>query len=54
MNTASPYARIARTALRKRGLSDVETRIVDPWGDTPELLDANTAGRVPVLGTDDR
>jgi glutathione S-transferase len=53
MNTTSPYARIARIALWEKGLSDIETRIVDPWGDTPELLDANTAGRVPALVTDD-
>jgi glutathione S-transferase len=53
MNTTSPYARIARIALWEKGLSDAETGIVDPWGDTPELLDANTAARVPVLVTDD-
>ena len=53
MNTTSPYARIARIALWEKGLSDIETRIVDPWGDTPELLDANTAARVPALVTDD-
>jgi glutathione S-transferase len=53
MNTTSPYARIARIALWEKGLSEVETRIVDPWGDTPELLDANTAARVPTLVLDD-
>lgn len=53
MNTTSPYARIARIALWEKGLSEIETRIVDPWGDAPELLDANTAARVPALVTDD-
>jgi glutathione S-transferase len=53
MNTTSPYARIARVALWEKGLSDIETRIVDPWGDTPELLAANPAARVPALVTDD-
>ena len=53
MNTTSPYARVARIALWEKGFSEIETRIVDPWGDTPELLDASTAARVPVLVTDD-
>ena len=53
MNTTSPYARIARVALWEKGFSDIETRIVDPWGDTPELLAANPAARVPTLVTDD-
>lgn len=53
MNTTSPYARIARIALWEKGLRDVETRIVDPWGDTPELVAANSAARVPTLITDD-
>ena len=53
INTTSPYARIARIALWEKGLGEVPTRIVDPWGDTPELLAANTAGRVPTLVLDD-
>jgi glutathione S-transferase len=53
MNTTSPYARIARVALWEKGFSDIETRIVDPWGDTPELLAANPAARVPTLVTND-
>jgi len=53
MNTTSPYARIARVALWEKGLADIETRIVDPWGDTPELVAANPAARVPTLVTDD-
>lgn len=53
MNTTSPYARIARIALWEKGLREVETRIVDPWGDDPALLAANPAARVPTLVTDD-
>lgn len=53
MNTTSPYARIARVALWEKGLREVETRIVDPWGDDPELLAVNPAVRVPTLVTDD-
>ena len=53
MNTTSPYARLARIALREQGFGDIETRIVDPWGDTPELVAANTAARVPTLVLDD-
>jgi glutathione S-transferase len=53
INTTSPYTRIARIALWEKGFREVETQIVDPWGDTPELLAANTAGRVPTLITDD-
>jgi glutathione S-transferase len=53
MNTTSPYARIARIALWEKGLREIETRLVDPWGDTPELVAANPAARVPTLLTDD-
>jgi glutathione S-transferase len=53
MNTTSPYARVARIALWEKGYSDIETCIVDPWGDTPELVAANTAARVPTLVLDD-
>jgi glutathione S-transferase len=53
MNTTSPYARIARIALWEKGLSEIETRIVDPWGDTPELVEVNSAARVPTLVLDD-
>ena len=53
INTTSPYARIARIALWEKGFRDVETRIVDPWGDDPDLLAANPAARVPTLVTDD-
>lgn len=53
INTTSPYTRIARIALAEKGLADTTTEIVDPWGDTPQLLQANPAGRVPTLITDD-
>lgn len=52
MNTTSPYARIARIALDEKGCR-FETELVDPWADAPQLLQANTAGRVPTLSTDD-
>ena len=53
MNTTSPYTRIARIALWEKGFRDIETTIVDPWGDTAELVEANPAARVPTLLTDD-
>ncbi len=53
INTTSPYTRIARIALAEKGHADVATELVDPWGDTPKLLEANAAGRVPTLIGDD-
>jgi glutathione S-transferase len=52
LNTTSPYARIARIALEEKGLA-FGTEFVDPWADAPQLLQANTAARVPALVTDD-
>lgn len=52
-NNTSPYARIARIVLEEKGYSDIETELVDPWSDAPQLLDANSAARVPALVTDD-
>lgn len=52
INTTSPYTRIARIALAEKGFTDVQTEVVDPWGDTPKLLQANPSGRVPALLTD--
>jgi glutathione S-transferase len=52
INTTSPYTRIARIALTEK-VADVATEIVDPWGDTPKLLEANPAARVPALIADD-
>lgn len=53
INTTSPYTRLARTALAEKGLAQTTTEVVDPWADTPQLLQANPAGRVPTLVTDD-
>ncbi len=53
INTTSPYARIARIALQEKGFHDIETQVVDPWGDDPDLLAVNPAARVPTLVTDD-
>lgn len=53
MNNTSPYTRVARIALWEKGLGDIETRIVDPWEDTPELVAANPSARVPTLVLDD-
>ena len=52
MNTTSPYARTAYICLLEKGF-EVETQIVNPWGDDEDLLKANTAARVPALILDD-
>lgn len=52
LNTTSPYARLARIALAEKGFADASTDIVDPWGDTPRLLELNAAARVPTLVAD--
>ena len=49
-NTTSPFARLVRIAAIEKGLADeIREEIVDPWGDAPDFLSANPAGRVPVL-----
>lgn len=53
LNNTSPYARIARIVLEEKGQTAIETEVVDPWADAPQLLEANSAGRVPTLVTDD-
>lgn len=53
INTTSPYTRIVRIALAEKGHAETEADVVDPWGDTPRLLDANPAARVPTLIADD-
>lgn len=53
INTTSPYTRIARIAMIEKGYADTTTEVVDPWGDTPKLLQANPSGRVPTLLTGD-
>ena len=53
-NPTSPFARVVRMALHEKGLADgVQVLMVDAWADAPEFLDANPAGRVPVLVGDD-
>lgn len=52
INTTSPYTRIARIALAEKGFDDTTTEVVDPWGDTPKLREANPAARVPTLLAD--
>ena len=53
-NPTSPFVRVVRMALYEKGLADaVQVVMVDAWGDAPEFLDANPAGRVPVLVADD-
>lgn len=51
LNTTSPYARIARIALAEKEIGDLSADIVDPWADAPQLLEVNTAARVPALVT---
>ena len=49
-NPTSPFVRVVRMALHEKGLAGaVEVVMVDAWGDAPAFLDANPAGRVPVL-----
>ena len=53
-NPTSPFVRVTRMAIHEKGLAEeVEVRLVDAWADAPEFLDANPAGRVPALLTDD-
>ncbi len=52
VNLTSPYGRIARIALREKGL-EVKEQLIDPWTDPPEFLAANAAARVPTLLLDD-
>lgn len=53
-NPTSPFVRIVRMALIEKDLdAAVETVLVDAWADDPAFLDANPAGRVPSLVTED-
>lgn len=53
-NPTSPFVRVTRMAIREKGLADaIEVRMVDAWADAPDFLDANPAGRVPALLTDE-
>ena len=51
-NTTSPFVRIARVALREKGI-DLDPTLVDPWADDARLRAANAATRVPTLVLDD-
>lgn len=54
ISTTSPFVRLVRLAIEEKGLSErVRTEVVNPWADPEALLNANPAGRVPVLTTDD-
>ena len=51
INTTSPYGRTAHITLLEKGF-DFEVQYVNPWADDPDLLQANTAARVPALVLD--
>ena len=52
LNATSPYARLVRIVLLEKGLADAVTlKWCDPWADDAELLNANPAGRIPALVT---
>lgn len=53
-NPTSPFVRIVRMAIHEKTMADaVDVVMVDAWADAPEFLDANPAGRVPALVTDE-
>jgi glutathione S-transferase len=54
INTTSPFVRLVRIAIAEKGLSGrIATEIVNPWSDDANLLNRNSAGRVPTLITED-
>ena len=54
INLTSPYGRIARVALREKGLlPQIDEQVIDPWADPPEFFAANSAAKVPTLVLDD-
>ena len=54
LNATSPYARLVRIVLLEKGLADAVTlKWCDPWADDAELLEANPAGRIPALVTEE-
>ena len=54
LNTTSPYARLARIVLLEKGLAEsVTLKWCDPWADDADLLEANPAGRIPALVTEE-
>ncbi len=52
INATSPYARIARIALAEKGFDLADSEMVNPWGDTPILIENNPASRVPTILAD--
>ncbi|PKG52994.1 MULTISPECIES: glutathione S-transferase N-terminal domain-containing protein [Halomonadaceae] len=54
LNATSPYARLVRIVLMEKGLADAVTlKWCDPWADDANLLNANPAGRIPALVTEE-
>lgn len=54
LNATSPYARLVRIVVLEKGLTRAVTlRWCDPWADDAALLEANPAGRIPALVTED-
>ena len=50
LSQRSPFARRIRLALKRLGLP-VEERVIDVFGDHPDLLRLNPLGMVPTLKT---
>mgnify|MGYP001172528256 CR=1 FL=1 len=54
LNATSPYARMVRIVVQEKSLADAVTlRWCDPWADDADLIQANPAGRIPALVTED-
>ncbi|WP_280550169.1 MULTISPECIES: glutathione S-transferase N-terminal domain-containing protein [unclassified Halomonas] len=54
LNATSPYARMVRIVVLEMDLAEAVTlRWCDPWGDESALLEANPAGRIPALVTEE-
>ena len=54
INQTSPYARKVRMVVKEKKLDSRVTLIdVDPWNDSPALLDASPLSKVPALVTGD-
>ncbi|MGL4640614.1 MAG: glutathione S-transferase [Shewanella sp.] len=50
---ASPYARCVRSVIRYLGIQDIEEVMVNPFENSPLLLEVNPLGQIPCLITDD-
>lgn len=54
ITTPSPFARKVRIVAREKGLSGrIEEIVVDPYGNTPELLAINPVVQAPALVAED-